>query len=55
MTLVHRYLFVTMWLSWALYWWALSRNVKASVRTESIPSPLLHIVPQMIATTHLFA
>jgi len=55
MTLVHRYLFATMWLSWALYWWALSRNVKASVRTESIRSRLLHIVPLMIATALLFA
>jgi len=54
MSVVHRYLFPAVWLSWALYWWALSRNVKTSVRTEPIHSRLLHIVPLMIAATLLF-
>ena len=45
MLLVYRYLFPAMWLSWAAYWWAMSRDVKAIARHESVRSRLLHIVP----------
>jgi protein-S-isoprenylcysteine O-methyltransferase Ste14 len=38
-----------MWVSWALYWWALSRNVKVNARRESLGSRLLHIGPLVIA------
>jgi protein-S-isoprenylcysteine O-methyltransferase Ste14 len=38
-----------MWLSWMIYWWAASRNVKSTVRRESLPSRLLHIIPLAIA------
>ena len=54
MTLLYRHVFAGMWLSWALYWWALSRNVKPSVRTESTSSRLLHIVPLMLAVAFLW-
>ena len=54
MTLLYRHLFAGMWLSWAIYWWALSRNVKPSVRTESTSSRLLHIVPLMLAVAFLW-
>src|SRR6478609_91476 len=54
MTLLHRHLFAGMWLSWALYWWALSRHVKPSVRTESTSSRLSHIVPLMLAVALLW-
>ena len=54
MTLLYRHVFAGMWLSWALYWWALSRNVKPSVRTESTSSRLLHIVPLMLAVALLW-
>jgi protein-S-isoprenylcysteine O-methyltransferase Ste14 len=49
MLLVYRYLFPAMWLSWAAYWWAMSRNVKATVRHESLRSRLSHIVPLAVA------
>ena len=44
-----RVLFPAMWLSWAAYWWLLSRDVKASVRTESLGSRLAHIAPLAVA------
>ena len=47
--LVYRYAFPAMWLSWILYWWAASRDVKSAQRQESLPSRLLHIVPLVIA------
>lgn len=49
MHLVYRSLIPAMWLTWAAYWWAMSRNVKATVRHESVRSRLLHIVPLMLA------
>ena len=49
MPLAYRYTFPAMWLSWMIYWWAASRNVKSTVRRESLPSRLLHIVPLAIA------
>lgn len=49
MLLVYRYLFPAMWLSWAAYWWAMSRNVKPTVRHESVGSRLMHIVPLALA------
>ena len=49
MPLVYRYAFPAMWLSWVVYWWVASRNVKVAVRRESLPSRLLHIVPLSIA------
>src|SRR5437762_120612 len=41
MTLLYRYLFPVMWLSWAAYWWLLSRNVKVTARHEPLWSRLL--------------
>jgi len=38
-----------MWLSWAIYWWAASHNVKATARRESLRSRLSHIVPIVVA------
>ncbi len=49
MPLLYRYAFPAMWLSWAIYWWAASRDVKSDLRRESRPSRLLHIVPLAIA------
>ena len=49
MLLAYRHLFPAMWLIWAAYWWAMSRNVKATVRHESVRSRLLHIVPLALA------
>ena len=47
--LVYRYAFPAMWLSWMVYWWAASRDVKSTVRRESVSSRLLHFVPLAIA------
>jgi len=50
----YRYLFPLMWMSWALYWWALSFNVKVAARRESLPSRLLHIGPLVLAVLLLW-
>lgn len=49
MPLAYRYAFPAMWLSWVVYWWAASRDVKSTLRRESLPSRLSHIVPLAIA------
>ena len=49
MNFAYRYLFSSLWLGWALYWWLLSRNVKPVARAESMSSRLSHIVPLAIA------
>ena len=38
-----------MWLGWVLYWWVAARDVKSTVRRESLSSRLSHIVPLAIA------
>lgn len=42
---VYRYLIPLMWAAWALYWSALSLNVKTAAKRESVPSRLLHLGP----------
>lgn len=49
MPLVYRYAFPAMWLSWVVYWWVASRDVKSTLRRESLPSQLSHIAPLGIA------
>lgn len=49
MPFLYDHLFSAMWVSWALYWWALSRHVKVNARRESLVSRLLHIGPLVIA------
>jgi protein-S-isoprenylcysteine O-methyltransferase Ste14 len=46
---VYEHLFPTMWLLWAAYWWALSRNVKTTTRRESWVSRWLHFGPLVLA------
>jgi protein-S-isoprenylcysteine O-methyltransferase Ste14 len=55
MPLFYRYAFPAMWLCWIVYWWAASRDVKSTVRRESLSSRLLHIVPLAIAVLLLCA
>ncbi len=55
MSTLYRYLFPAMWVSWAAYWWISSRNVKPTLRQESLPSRLSHIVPLMLAAFLLSA
>ena len=55
MSLLYRHLFAAMWMAWALYWWALSRNVKVTVRREALASRLLHIGPLALAALLLAA
>jgi protein-S-isoprenylcysteine O-methyltransferase Ste14 len=55
MQLVYRYLFPALWLSWAIYWWAMSRDVKATARHESVRSRLAHIVPLALAVVLLWS
>lgn len=47
--LAYRYVFPAMWLGWVVYWWVASRDVKSTVRRESLSSRLSHIVPLAIA------
>ena len=54
MKLVYQYLFQVMWLTWAAWWLALSRNVKRTTRDESTGSRLLHIVPLTLAMALLW-
>lgn len=53
-SLLYSYLFPAMWMGWALYWWALSRHVKVTVRRESLVSRLLHIGPLAVAVLLLW-
>lgn len=46
---VYRNLFLFMWMAWVLYWWALSFNVKAAAKRESLWSRLLHLGPLLLA------
>lgn len=50
---VYRYVFPVLWLSWMGYWWAASRNVKITLRRESVPSRLGHIIPLTLAAALL--
>jgi protein-S-isoprenylcysteine O-methyltransferase Ste14 len=47
--LAYRHVFPAMWLGWVLYWWVAARDVKSTVRRESLSSRLSHIVPLAIA------
>ena len=49
MSLIYNYLFPAMWISYFTYWWAMSRNVKATERTESAPSRLVRAVSILCA------
>jgi protein-S-isoprenylcysteine O-methyltransferase Ste14 len=49
MAYVRRFVFPAMWLSRAIYWFALSRNVKSTMRREPWTSRFMHIVPLAIA------
>ncbi len=44
MSLLYNYLFPAMWISYFTYWWAMSRNVKVTERSESAPSRLIRMV-----------
>ena len=49
MSLVYRFLFPAMWLSWAAYWWLASRGAKPVARREPLGSRLLHVLPLSLA------
>lgn len=55
MPLLHRFLFPALWLGWAVYWAAMSRDVKATARRESPLSRLSHMGPLLLATLLLLA
>lgn len=54
MELVYRWLFPLLWWTWYICWLAASRNVKATVRKESVVSRLLHIIPIVLAAALLW-
>ena len=45
MPALYRHFFQAMWLSWTAYRWVSARNVKRTVRHESLPSRLSHVGP----------
>ena len=49
MSVVYRFLFPALWLSWAAYWLLAARRMKATERRESLSSRLLHILPLLFA------
>ena len=53
MIFLYRYLFTAMWLSWAVYWWMLKRDVKATTRHEPRWSRLAHVIPLLLAAVLL--
>ena len=55
MSLVYRFLFPAMWLSWAAYWWLASRGAKPAERREPLGSRLLHVLPLLLAFWLLWA
>ena len=42
--ILHRYLFPAMWISYFVYWWRISKDVKETERRESGPSRLARLV-----------
>jgi len=55
MPFVYRFLFPSMWLSWAVYWVWASRHAKPIERRESIGSRLLHVLPLLLAVGLLWS
>ncbi len=53
MQLIHDYLFPAMWLSYIVYWSAMSTKVKAAERREPAPSRLLRLVAMICAAALL--
>src|SRR5579864_4057958 len=47
--MIVRHLFLFMWLAWMLYWWVSSRDVKDTVREETVASRLSHMLPLIVA------
>ena len=45
----HRFLFPVLWISLTVTWWVLARGLKQTIRRESVPSRLAHILPLGIA------
>jgi protein-S-isoprenylcysteine O-methyltransferase Ste14 len=44
MSLLYRYLFPAMWVSYSAYWWAMSRNVKETERQEPASSRITRLI-----------
>jgi protein-S-isoprenylcysteine O-methyltransferase Ste14 len=55
MSLLYRFLFPLMWLSWAGFWWRASYGAKRVDRRESLDSRLLHVLPLLLASCLLVA
>jgi len=53
MQYIYQYLFYAMWISYIIYWWSMSRNIKVSVRTESLLSRLTRSVSIILAVVLL--
>ena len=50
----YQYLFLALWIIWALYWWISAGDVKQTVWREPLISRLLHILPLAIASILLW-
>jgi protein-S-isoprenylcysteine O-methyltransferase Ste14 len=54
MSLIYRFLFPALWLSWIAYWWLPAHRSKITERVESVGSRLLHIIPLVLAALLLW-
>ncbi len=54
MSLLYPYLFPAMWFSYGAYWWAMSKNVKVTERSESAPSRITRLVSILCAVALLW-
>jgi protein-S-isoprenylcysteine O-methyltransferase Ste14 len=52
--ILYRYLFPSLWLAWAIYWWVSSRGTKPALRRESAASRFSYTWPLLVAAI-LFA
>lgn len=53
MLLIYKFLFPAMWLGYLVYWWAMSANVKATVRREALPPRIVRRVLMLSAVALL--
>ena len=53
MSLFYNFLFPAMWLGYSAYWWAMSRNVKTTERSESAVSRFARMIAIVVAAALL--
>ena len=52
---LYQMLIPSMWLAWLIFWWGLSRTVKATERRESVASRLSYTIPVVLGFALLWS